>query len=219
MEPLDEFQFPPQRVPEPVSLASRINPEVPVSEPEMEDLSDTLLHPPERSDTLMNPSPAEVNDERGNDLADRVSLTENEAGQSRDNRVERRQVPTAGGVDPPDEFQFPPERVPEPGDQTSRAYPVVSVPEPEIEDLSDTTPYPPDLSDTPMNPPPAEAGSEDGGESPDQADLPSDTGSDEWTKWDEYPLQSGPPGDEQPPENRLHLDQITRTGIKIVLIM
>ena len=120
LEPPDEFQFPPQRVPEPVSLASRINPEVPVSEPEMEDLSDTLLHPPERSDTLMNPSPAEVNDERGNDLADQVSLTENEAGQNRDDRVERRRVPAACRADPPDEFQFPPERVPEPGDQTSR---------------------------------------------------------------------------------------------------
>ena len=58
-----------------------------------------------------------------------------------------------------------------------------------------------------MNPPPAEASSEDGGELPDQVDLPSDTGSDEWTKWDEYPLQSGPPGDEQPPENRLQLEK------------
>ena len=121
--------------------------------------------------------------------------------------MERRQVPAAYRVDPPDEFQSQPERVPEPGDQTSRTNPVVPVSEPEMEDLSDTTLYPPDLSDTPMNPPPAEASSEDGGELPDQVDLPSDTGSDEWTKWDEYPLQSGPPGDEQPPENRLQLEK------------
>ena len=78
-------------------------------------------------------------------------------------------------MDPPGEFQSQPERVPEPGDQTSRTDPVVPVSEPEIEDLSDTTRYPPDLSDTPMNPPPAEASSEDGGEPPDQVDFPSDT--------------------------------------------
>ena len=133
--------------------------------------------------------------------------TENEAGQSREDRGERRQIPAAYKVDPPDKFQSQPERVPEPGDQTIRTDPVVPVSEPEMEDLSDTTLYPPDLSDTPMNPPPAEASSEDGGELPDQVDLPSDTGSDEWTKWDEYPLQSGPPGDEQPPENRLQLEK------------
>ena len=185
--PPDEFQVPPQRVPEPVSLASRINPEVPVSESEMEELSDTL----------MNPSPAEVNDERGNDLADQVSLTENEAGQSRDDMVERRQVPTACRADPPDEFQFPPEKVPELSDQTSRTYPVGPIPEPDIEDLSDT----------PTNLPPAETSSEDGGESLDQVDLPSDTGSDEWADWDEYSLRSGPPGDVQPPENRLQLEK------------
>ena len=92
-------------------------------------------------------------------------------------------------------------------DQTSRTYPVVPVPEPEMEDLSDTTRYPPEPSDTPMNPPPAEASPEDGGELPDQVDLPSDTGSDEWAEWDEYPLQGGPPGDDQPPENRLQLDK------------
>ena len=64
--------------------------------------------------------------------------TENEAGQSRDDRVERRQIPGSYRVDPPDEFQFPPKRVPEPGDQTSRTDPVVPVPDPEMEDLSDT---------------------------------------------------------------------------------
>ena len=123
----------------------------------------------------------------------------------RDDRVERRTVPATYRVEPPDEFQFPPERVPEPDEQTGRTDPVAPGPEPEMEDLSDTARYPPELSDTPVNPPPAEASSEDGGEppdQPDQVDLPSDTGSDEWAEWDEYPLPGRPPGDKQPPENR-----------------
>ena len=90
--------------------------------------------------------------------------------------------------------------MPEPGDPTGRVNPAVLVPEPEMEDLSDTLLYPPDLSDTPTNPPPAETNSEDGNELPDQIKLPSDTESDEWADWDEYPLQRPPSIDEQPPE-------------------
>ena len=56
---------------------------------------------------------------------------------------------------PPDEFQFPPKRVVEQSDQMGRTDPVVPVPDPEMEDLSDTPPYLPNLPGTPPISPPS----------------------------------------------------------------
>ena len=148
-------------------------------------------------------SPPEKDIEEGTPLPapteNPLDQAENEAIQRRNDRGERRRIPESYRLDPPDEFQFPPKRVVEQSDQMGRTDPVVPVPDPEMEDLSGTPLYPPDLSDTPTNPPPAETISEDGSELPDQVEPPIDTGSDEWAEWDEYPLRSGPSGDEQPP--------------------
>ena len=104
---------------------------------------------------------------------------------------------------PPDEFQFPPKRVVEQSDQMGRTDPVVPVPDPKMEDLSDTLPYLPNLPGTPPIPPlpPAEARSEDRSELLDQVEFPVDTGSDGWEEWDEYPLGGGQSGDKQSPEH------------------
>ena len=151
-------------------------------------------------------SPPEKDIEEGTPLPapreNPLDQAENEAIQRRNDRVERRQIPESYRLDPPDEFQFPPKRVVEQSDQTGGADPVVPVPDPEMEDLSGTPPYPPDLSGTPPIPPPTEARSEDGSELPEQVEFPVDTGSDGWEGWDEYPLGGEQSGDEQSPEPR-----------------
>ena len=119
-------------------------------------------------------------------------------------------------MDPPDEFQFPPKRVVEPSDQMGGTNLVVPVPDPKMEDLSNTPRYPQDLPGTPPILPPAEARSEDGSELPDQVEFPADTGSDGWAEWDDYPLGGGQSGDEQPPESRPQFETLIYIMLAVV---
>ena len=126
-------------------------------------------------------------------------VPENQVDQNGDDRVDRRQIPSSYRLEPPDEFQFPPQRVSEPISVTSQIEVDTPISEPEMEDLSDAPSHLPELSDTLVNLPPAECHDEEERSLAEQIGFPTSAESDKWDGWDDYPLHDGPPGDERPP--------------------
>ena len=126
-------------------------------------------------------------------------VPERQVDKDEDDRVDRRQIPSSYRLEPPDEFQFPPQRVSEPISVTSQTGVDTPISEPEMEDLSDTATHLPELSDTLVIPPPAECHGEEERNLAEQIGFPISAENDEWEGWDDYPLNNRPPGDQSPP--------------------
>ncbi len=122
-----------------------------------------------------------------------VDNSEHRIDHHMDDRVENRQVPENYRLEPPDEFQFPPQRVPNPSSTTGETEIRATPADTEMGDPPDAPVQTPELT------PPAEVESEEIRDLADRTGFPISAESDEWDGWDDYPLPDETPGNEPPP--------------------